>query len=118
MPVAIRYIALENNTLHKFKVNKIERCACTHLQRKRQIDVFDLLIKVRLFPLNVRSLQIIINENHQSPTNIERIFSLWLVFATETNTLEFSGSQKKKKKKKENGKNTSSLTHVAKLILY
>ena len=100
MPVAIRYIALENNTLHKFKVNKIERCACTHLQRKRQIDVFDLLIKVRLFPLNVRSLQIIINENHQSPTNIERIFSLWLVFATETKTLEFSGSQKKKKKKK------------------
>ena len=115
---SIRYIALENNTLHKFKVNKIKRFACTHLQRKRQIGVFDLLIKVRLFPLNVRRLQIIINYNHQSPTNIERIFSLWLVFATETKTLELSGSQKRKEKEKENGKNTSSLTHVAKLTLY
>ena len=28
---SIRYIALENNTLHKFKVNKIKRFACTHL---------------------------------------------------------------------------------------
>ena len=48
---SINYIALENNRLHKFKVNKINRCACTRLQKKRQIDVFDLLIKVRLFPL-------------------------------------------------------------------
>ena len=53
---SIRYIALENNTLHKSKVNKVNRCAFTHLQRKRQIDVFDLLIKVRLFPFNVRRL--------------------------------------------------------------
>ena len=59
MPVtmySIRYFALENNMLHKFKVNKINRCTCMHLQRKCQTDVFDLLIKVRLFPLNVHRL--------------------------------------------------------------
>ena len=28
---SICYIVLENNTLHKFKVNKINRCACPHL---------------------------------------------------------------------------------------
>ena len=28
---SICYIALENNTLHKFKVNKINRCMCMHL---------------------------------------------------------------------------------------
>ena len=44
------------HTLHKFKVTKINRCTCTHQQRKRQIDVFDLLNKVRLFPLNVHRL--------------------------------------------------------------
>ena len=52
-----RYIALEKNTLHiKFKVNKINRCVCMHLSRKHEMDVFDLLIKVRLFPLNVHRL--------------------------------------------------------------
>jgi len=40
------------------------------------------------------------------------------VFAKETNTLELPGSQKRKEKEKENGKNSFSLTHVAKLILY
>ena len=53
---SIRYIELKNNTLHKFTVTKINRCACTHQQRKRQIDAFDLLNKVRLFPLNVHRL--------------------------------------------------------------
>ena len=27
----LHYIVLENNTLHKFKVSKMNRCACTHL---------------------------------------------------------------------------------------
>ena len=112
------YIVLENDMLHKFKVSKMNRCTCMHLQRKRQIDVFDLLIKVRLFLLNLHRLQIIINHNHQSATNIERIFCFWVVFVKETKTVEFSGSQKRKEKERENGKNTSSLTHVAKLILY
>ena len=51
---SICYIALENNTLHKFKVNKINRCMRMHTSIECQIDVFYLLIKVRLFPLNVR----------------------------------------------------------------
>ena len=55
-------------------------------------------------------------KNSQSPTNIEGIFCFWLVFAKETKTLEFSGSQKREEK--ENGKNSSSLTQVAKLTLY
>ena len=54
----------------------------------------------KILDLNSSSEQIFFRRLSLGAPDIERIFSLWLVFATETKTLEFSGSQKKKKKKK------------------
>ena len=71
------------------------------------------LVQLHLNQVNGR-IQIIICRQ----LTYKEFFPFWLVFAKETKTLVFSGSQKKTKKKEienENGKITSSLAHVAKL---
>ena len=69
-------------------------------RRGRQARKFATNVS-KILDLNSSSEQIFFRRLSLGAPDIERIFPLWLVFATETKTLDFSGSQKKKKKKME-----------------